>query len=270
MRIVVLLSRMERAKEVIAVAAEKAARLEAGVTLLYVREEKLFALPIFGREEPSMDGAREHLRTLAREAGGEEWAVLTYDDDPVDRALLEAGREKATLLISDLEGEERSELIEKARLSLLLLEPGTVHECAKALAVFDPAYSGDSCLAQARRILGAKRWSAYLDYQVVPTMGSDISMDPMLDTLNIDVEIEEELMEVRRKAFMELCEAEGIPGTFEVGELGMTEDILNRAEAENAECLALIVEDHDTLFAEVLGELASRIRRDLLVCFQHP
>jgi len=268
MRIVILLSRMERAKEVIDVAVKEAVRLDAGVTLLYVREEKLFELPIFGEALPSLEGAREYLQEQVRRAGAESWAIFVYENDPVDRVLLEIEREKAELLISDLEGEEREELIGKVWIPLLLLESGTLHAWEKALVVFDPAYSGNLCLPRVRRILDASAWSAYLDYQVVPTMGSDVSMDPMLDTLNIDVAMERELMSVRKKAFEELCKSEGIPGVFEEGELGMVEDILTRAELENADCLVLIVEDRDTLLAEALGRLASRARRDLLICYQ--
>ncbi|WP_456391817.1 hypothetical protein, partial [Nitratifractor sp.] len=182
--------------------------------------------------------------------------------------LLEAGREKALLVISDLEGEAREDLIERCRTPLLLLERGIVHECAKALLVFDPAYSDADCLPLVRKILEAREYSAYLDYQIVPSMGTDLALDPMIDTLNVEVQLEEEVMEARKKAFETLCEKEGLSGTFEVGEAGMVEDILAKAAVEEAECLAFIVEDHDTLLAEALPELARKARRDLFICFR--
>jgi len=270
MRIVVLLSRMESAREVIGVAARKAERLKAGVTLLYVREEKLFELPIFSDAEPSLEGIRERLEELILgvRQEGDAWALLVYDNDPVDHLLLEAEREKAALLITDLSGEARTELIGGVRTSLLLLEAGRRHDCEKGLAVFDPAATGSECLATLRRVLGARAWSAYMDYQVIPSIGTDLSLDPMVDTLNIDVELEQKLMEGRKKAFLELCEKEGINGIFEVGEAGLVEDILVRADLEEAECLGVIVEDHETLLAEGLGELSQRVHRDLMICFR--
>ncbi len=267
-RIVALLSQMDAAKELIEVTRKKAQTLGAGVTLLYIKEERLFDLPIFGEEEPTLAGALEYLKALVREAGGEEWAVLAYEDDPVDHLLLEARREKALLVISDFEGEVREDLIERCRTPLLFLERGIVHECAKVLLVFDPAYSDADCLPLVRKILEAREYSAYLDYQIVPTMGTDLSLDPMIDTLNVEVQIEEEVMEARKKAFEALCEKEGLSGTFEVGEAGMVEDILARTAVEEAECLAFIVEDHDTLLADALPELARKARRDLLICFR--
>ena len=268
MRMTVLLTRMEAAREVIEAALERSRRLGAGVTLLYVREERLFELPIFGEEEPSLEGAREHLESLVREAGGEEWAVLAYEDDPVDHLLLEADREKAALMMSDLEGGERAELIAKARTPLLLLKSGAPHRYEHGLIVFDPAYSEAVCLPAVYRILDARRWSAYMDYQVVPTMGTDLSLDPVVDTLATDIQLEAEVMDARKKAFLDLCEREELEGVFEVGEHGMVEDILAQAEKVGADCLAVIAEDHETLLAEALGELAKRVSHDLLICFQ--
>jgi len=268
MRIVTLLTRMENAPELIELTARKAAALEAGVTLLYVREERLFELPIFGEEEPSLDGAREYLLAEVRKAGGERWAVLAYDDDPVDHLLLEAEREKADLLIAGME-EDRERLIARTRTPVLFPKAGTAHRCGKALVVFDAAYSDDLCLPFVRKALEAGEWSAYMDFQILPTMGTDLSLDPVVDTLATGLEVEQELKSIREKAFRELCEAEGMEGYFEVGELGIAQDILSRAAVVEAECLAVIAEDHDTLLAESLGELAAEAKRDLLVCFQH-
>jgi hypothetical protein len=268
MRIVTLLTRMEHAREVIRLTARKAAALDAGVTLLYVREERLFELPIFGEEEPSLDAAREYLLSEVREAGGEKWAVLAYDDDPVDHLLLEAERERAELLIAEME-EEREKLIARTRVPVLFPKTGTTHRCAKGLIVLDAAYSEGGCLPFVRRVLEATEWSAYMDFQILPTMGTDLSLDPVVDTLATGLEVEQELKEIREKAFRELCEAEGMEGYFEIGEQGIAQDILSRAAVVEAECLAVIAEDHDTLLAEALGELAAEAKRDLLICFQH-
>jgi hypothetical protein len=260
---------MEDARELIASVREKAARLEAGVTLLYVKEERLFELPIFGEGAPSLEGAREYLQRLVREIAGEEWPVLVYEGDPVDRALLEAEREEAALLITDLEGKGRGELLRRSNAPLLFFESGGTHRCRKGLIVFDPAWSDDGCLPLVRNVLEADTWSAYLDYQVVSALGSDLSIDPVADTLATEIQLEAEVMEARKKSFLELCEREGIPGTFEVGEKGLVEDILSRADSEGAECLAFVVEDRETLFAEALEELVVRAGRDLLVCFRY-
>jgi len=267
-RIVVLLTRMERVDEVVAAAAKKSKRLGAGVTLLYVREERLFELPVFSRREPSPEAIREHLIEQIRHTGGEDWAVLVFDDDPVDRLLLEAEREHAVLIISDLTGEERAVLIDRAAIPLWLLEPETRHDCPRALLIVDPAYMGDCGLSEIRRIVDAGEWRAYMDYQIVPTMGTDLSMDPMLDTLNLDVAIDTEVMEARKKAFEECCKSEGIPARFEVGELGIVGDILVHAEQEAAECLVLMVEDRQTLLAGALAELAQKAGRDLLIYYR--
>jgi hypothetical protein len=268
MRIVTLLTRMENARELIELTARTAERLEAGVTLLYVREERLFELPIFDGSEPSLEGAREYLLSMVRQAGHEGWALLAYEDDPVDHLLLEAEREKAALLVTDL-AEDRGALIARTRMPVLFPKMGREHHCSKGLVVFDAAYSDTACLPFVRRVMEAKEWSAYLDFQVIPTMGTDLSLDPVVDTLGTGLELEMELKEARERAFRELCEAEGMEGYFEIGELGIVQDILSRAAVVEAECLAVIAEDHDTLLADALEELAGEAKLDLLICFAH-
>jgi hypothetical protein len=268
MRITALLTRLEEAEEMIGLLKRKAEALEAGVTLLYVREERLFELPLFGGREPSAEEIRSHLLTLTRSAGREEWAVLAYDDDPVDRLLLEADREHAGLLLTDLKG-AREDLLSRTRIPVLFMEPGGRHGCGKGLIVIDPACSGNTCLSRVRRILEAAEWSAYMDDQIIPTVGSGVALDPVADTLAVEAGLEAELRSVHERAFYELCKAEGLEGYYEIGEAGIPRDILNRALAVGADCLAVIAEDHDTLLAEALGALAEETGgRDLLVCFQ--
>jgi len=76
-----------------------AKKYEAGVTLLYVKEEKFFELPIFEGSDGSIDNLRERLLSRLRENGLEEWALLVYDNDVVDHARLEAEREESFLYL---------------------------------------------------------------------------------------------------------------------------------------------------------------------------
>jgi hypothetical protein len=268
MRIVTLLTRWENAEKLIRRTAHYAERLEAGVTLLYVREEHLFELPLFERRMPSREEVQAKLRELARKVGGEEWVVFCHDDDPVDRAILEATREHATLLISD-ERKESEALLRRAPSPLIFpaldKASGT---CARGLLVFDPAFRGEQCLPEIRRILAAREWSAYMDYQVIPAVGEVTGIDPLADAVVTDLELEEELREIREKAFKAFCEAQGLEGYFEVGEAGVVEDILQRAAVVEAECLACIVADRETLLADALPELVRKATGDLMVCFQ--
>ncbi len=268
MRIVSLLTRWEDAERLIRRTAHYAERLKAGVTLLYVREEHLFELPLFGRRIPSREEVQEKLRELARKVVGEEWVIFCHDDDPVDRAVLEAEREHAALLISD-DRKESEELLRRSPAPLLFpdLERAS-GECDRGLLVFDPAFRGAECLPQIRRVLAAREWSAYMDDPGIPAVGETTGIDPLADAVVSDLELEEELREIREKAFREFCEAEKLEGYFEVGEEGIVEEILRRAAVVEAECLGCIVADRETLLADALPELVRRAGRDLMICFQ--
>ena len=164
-RILAVCSRSGQLDALIAKCAELAERYGAGVTLLYVREENLFELPLFRESDGSMESVRESLLRKVRESGHEEWAVLTFENDLIDHARLEASREHSFLIVSD-DHEELGELTAATGIAILRLKEGASHRYGNVLVALDSAYSGEEGLDFVLGFAEGARVSCYLDYQL--------------------------------------------------------------------------------------------------------
>ncbi len=269
-RILGVCSRLEAAEELIDKCRELAGRLEGGVTLLYVKEEGLFELPIYEGREATMEAAREHLESLLRSRGIEGWALLVRENDLPDQAALEAQRESSLLIVADRH-EELPELLNKAKRPLYVLVPGGSHTPARGLIVLDVAGVGRHCLRLARQAEPQVEWRAYMDYQFFPSV-ADGGIDPVVGAMTPEILIEEQsdIMQTYRRNFENFCREEGIEGVFEVGEHGVEEDVLERLEREGSDLLVIAAEDPETILGEGAKALILSAPVDTLVCFDNP
>ena len=266
-RILGVCSRLEAAEELIDKCRELSGRLEAGVTLLYVKEEGLFELPIYEGREATMEAAREHLESLLRNRGIEGWALLVRENDLPDQAALEAQRESSLLMVAD-RNDELPELMAKVRRTLYVLLPGQTHCPSRGLLVTETAGAGRHCLNLARQAVPDIQWKAYMDYQFFPTM-ADAEIDPVVGAMTPEIlaEEESEIMQSRRESFESFCREEGIEGVFEVGEHGVEEDVLERLQREGDDLLMIAAEDPESVLGEGAKALILSAPVDTLVCF---
>jgi hypothetical protein len=267
-RILLLCSRVEHASELVGKTLELSKRLEAGVTFLYVKEEGLFDLPIYEGREENMEAVREHLESLLREKGLEDWALLVYENDLIDHALLEADREDSVLIVADRH-EELGRLLHKSGRPLYMLVPRGNHRPSKALYVPDVVGDPLPCFRLAKRLEPEVSWEAYMDYQFFPT-ADDAMIDPVVGAMTPEIllEQESEIIESTRKRFLDFCESQGIRGRFEIGERGIKQEVLDALQETGAELLVVAPTDPETVLAEGVEELLPNLEVDLLVCFQ--
>jgi hypothetical protein len=249
-------------------ARELSQRLEAGVTFLYVKEEGLFELPIYEGREENMEAVREHLEGLLRQKGLEDWALLIYENDPVDHAVLESKREDSLLIVSDRH-KKLARLMHKSGRSLYIVAPKGDHHPRKALYVPDVVGDPIPCFRLAKRLEPEAQWEAYMDYQFFPT-ADDAMIDPVVGAMTPEIlmEQESEIIESTRQRFLEFCEREGIQGRFEIGEAGIKQELLEELERTGAELLVVAPSDPETILADGVKELLPNLEVDMLVCFQ--
>ncbi len=265
-RILALCSDLERCEEVVDKTQELSKRLSAGVTLIYVKEEGLFELPIYKGRDRNLDAAREYLEAILRQRGLDDWALLLYESDIADHALLEAEREGSFLIVTH-QNEGIDSLIKKSKSALYVLGSASSHKPSKALYVPDVIGDWKPCLDMAKSIEPATSWDAYMDYQFFPT-AEDAMVDPMLGAMTPEILIEEsEIIKSTKERFEAFCEAEGIEGYFEIGEQGLVEDILDAIKRSKADLLVTALSDADTILAEGAKSLVESINIDLLICF---
>jgi len=262
-RILAVCSSIDQLDTLIAKCAELSERYDAGVTLLYVKEENLFELPFFSESDGSVESIRQLLSKKIRESGHEEWAVLAFENDLVDHVRLEASREESFLIVSD-EHDELDELAALGR-ALLSLKGGTVHRYKKVLIALDSAFSGEQGLDFTFGFAPGAHFSCYMDYQLIMSM-EDPSLDPVVGAMTPEVLMSEEsdVIEIRKRAFENLCREKGLDGSFEVGEYGLVEDVMERVKISEPDLLAIVAEDRDTLMAEAARDLVKKVPMDLL------
>ncbi|WP_456458132.1 hypothetical protein [Nitratifractor sp.] len=267
-RILALNTDPEQLDALIEKCAQLSQKYSAGVTLLYVRQEHLFDLPIFDKATgSSMEELHEQLLEHLRKRGCGEWALLAYDNDPVDRAKLEAEREGSFLLVSD-EHEDLDELVEKIPIRLLILKKGCSHRYERVFLALDSASGTEEGLDTVLDFVEEADIFCYMDYQLIVSL-SDPTLDPVVGAMTPDVLMaeESEVIDIRRNAFEQLCKAKGLRGQFELGEYGLVDDILERSREEAPDLLALVAEDPDTLMAEAAKEIAQRSKQDFFLVY---
>ncbi|WP_457607910.1 hypothetical protein [Nitratifractor sp.] len=266
-RILALCSNVEQLDGVVEKTGELAKRYGAGVTLLYVKEERLFELPLFEKSDGSVEDLARILREELRRHGYEEWAVLAYENDLVDHARLEAERERSFLVVSD-EHEEVDKLVSALKRPLLILRRESSHHYDRVLVALDSASSSERGLDFVKGLVGEAQLHCIMDYQMLISL-ADPTIDPVVGAMTPDLLVEEEneVIQAARQSFEELCRRQGIEGRFTIGEKGLVEDLLDEVSAQEPDLLALVVEDPDTLMAEAAEMLALRTPCDLLVCY---
>ncbi len=264
-RILALCTELDQFDGVVQSAETLSKRYGAGVTLLYVQEEGLFELPLFSEGDGSIESVREHLQESVRQMGHEDWAVLVYENDIVDHAVIESKREKSFLVVSD-DHEEIDELVRKIETTLFVLKKGAVHEYGRVLLALDSAYTTEKGIDFVLEFAKGAKVFCYLDYQLIVSM-ADPGLDPVVGAMTPDVLMAEEteVIDARRESFQQLCKEKGLKGEFELGEHGLVRDILQKREAAEAELLAIAAEDRDTLLAEAARQIAQESPVDVLI-----
>ncbi|ADV45944.1 hypothetical protein Nitsa_0676 [Nitratifractor salsuginis DSM 16511] len=267
-RLLALCSEVEQAPELIGKTRELSDRLKAGVTLVYVKEEGLFELPIYEGREENMEAVREHLEELLRKEGLEEWALLIYENDLVDHAVLESDREDSLLIVAN-QHEELGKLLQKSDRPLYVIVPEAEHHPVKGLYVPDVVGDPAPCFHMVKRLEPKVGWEAYMDYQFFPS-ADDAMIDPVMGTMTPEILIQEEsqVIESTRERFEAFCKAEGIPGHFEIGESGIEQDVQDALERSGADLLVFAPTDRETILAEGAKGLLANTDVDVLVCFQ--
>ncbi|OQX73526.1 MAG: hypothetical protein B6D59_05365 [Campylobacteraceae bacterium 4484_4] len=266
-RILVVLNECGMCDEVIKKSAELAKHLKAGVTILYVREEALFELPIYHGEQSDLESVRKKLKSIAKEAGLENVAVFVYENDTIDRVSLEAERENDTLIITAYTPKLSYKLCKKAPAPVLVLKKAKT-AYAKAVVSIDSVAETKRCLTFVRELFPRTALHLYQDYQYFSQPIADPFVDPMIEPYDMSMDLIEnnEMIQARKEAFYKLCEEEGVEGTFLMGEKTIDQNIAAFVSDKGADLLVVDLLDGATLLAMALEDILEKTTVDTLVC----
>ena len=266
-RLLSVSSKIDSIDELINKSALLAKRYEAGVTLMYIKEEHLFELPIFSNKEESLEEINSFLREKLKSKGLEDWAILVYDGDIIEHIKIEALRENSLLIVNDLD----TSLDDLAKLgfNLFTLKPKALHKYKRALISLDSTYTKEEGIDFALSFIPDAKYKCYMNYSLLVDV-LEPGIDPILGGLtpNLIVESDTKIIEGLKKSFDKLCEKRGIKGIFKVDSVSLAKDTLELIKKEEeAEFLALIVEDTNSPFFDEAKEILKSSPIDTLMVF---
>ena len=265
-RILALCNDHTRCDAVLTKSVEIAKRYEAGLTVMFVAEEALFALPLF-RSDDILDKEkiRHEVSGKLEKLGVDNAAVFVYENDTVDRALLEAEREKDALIVTHFSEGITKKLVEKTTTPVLVLKADS-HMYSNAVVAVD-TIPDEQCLRYLRDVFSGVALTLFQDFQFVPV---STTVDPSLEPYDVgmDATLFAELMEARREAFETFCKEKGISGRFEVGDNGVAEDTLQFVQRTKADMLIAVAMDKDTMLGDAAADIVEESFVDVLICFK--
>ncbi len=266
-RILAVVAQMQECAKTLPVVAKLAKKHEAGVTLLYVHEEKLFELPVYEGERLDLEGIRAAMKREAAKAGLEDAALLVYANDLVDRAVLEAQREEDAMIVTAYRKEDAHKLAFKCGRPLLVLKEAK-GEYTKAVVSIDSVAETERCLDFLQAALPQTKLHLYQDFQYFSQPIADPFVDPMIEPYDMSIETMEsnEMIQARKEAFYTLCETRKLEGTFLMGDKGIEEDVVAFLKEQGADLLVFDLLDDATLLAMALEDTLALVETDTLVC----
>ncbi len=269
-RILGVCSSLEMAEEVVDKCYELSSHLGMGVTLLYVKEEELFDLLIYENRNSNLDIVHKHFKKLFKERGIEDWVFLLKDGDIPDQVALEANRESSILIVTNGGNNKLSKLLSKVESPIYVLMPYASHKPKLGLLTIDSFEVGEKCLKFLRELEPKTIWRAYQDYQFFPTE-FEVGVDPVINTISSNILLDEipEILDSQRQSFKEFCKEGSIEGSFEIGEVSISEDILSELTKRKSDLLVIASEDRDTFLAQGAKELIDISPVDTIVCFKN-
>ena len=265
-RILAVCSDFRRCDDVIAKSAEIAGAHEAGLTVMFVKEEALFELPVFDTDEASdLERIRHKLQQKVKETDIENVAVFVYENDVVDRAALEAEREGDCLIVTHTAPKINAKLAQKRVAPVLVLQ-NQPESYTKAVVAVDTAPS-ERCVRYLKDLFPGLDMTLYQDFQYIPVTAA---VDPTFEPYDIgmDATVYTELLEARREAFETFCKEKGYACKFEIGENGVATDAVRFAETKEADLLVVAPADPDTILGGSVEDILSEASSDVLVCFE--
>ncbi len=265
-RILALCSDFTRCDEVITKSVQIAKAHEAGLTVMFVKEEALFELPVFDTDVKSdLEHIRHELQQKVNATGIENAAVFVYENDVVDRAALEAEREGDCLIVTHTAPKVNAKLAEKRVAPVLVLQDSAA-SYTEAVVVVDTV-PGERCLRYLKDLFPGLDLMLYQDFQYIPVTAA---VDPTFEPYDIgmDVTVYTELLEARREAFETFCKEKGYQCKFEIGESGVATDAVRFAETKEADLLVVAPADPDTILGGSVEDILFEASSDVLVCFE--
>lgn len=264
-RILTVFNGFDRCDELLKKSAEISKEHDCGITLMFVREEALFELPLFSKKEVDINEIKKEIKRRAKEEKIENPAILVYENDTADRVALETKREEDSLIITLYNEKITSSIIKKVNTPVLVLKSG-FHEYLKSVLAVD-VVEGKDCLLFLRNLFKGVQPYLFQDFLYFPMPVVDPAIEPF-DTVGNGMEYSQ-LLEIRKEAFYEFCKKAGVEGEFVVGEGSIDEDINSFAKSKEADLIVICANDTGTILADSIPDILLKSQNDLLVIFQN-
>ncbi len=263
-RVLAVCNDFGKCEAVLSKSVEIAKNHNAGLTVMFVIEESLFALPFFDEDENAkVEKLRTELKAKLQDRQMENAALFIYVNDTVDRVALEAEREEDSLIVTHYAEGISADIARKTKRAVLVLKESS-HNYATVVMAMD-AVLDVYCLEYCRKLFPGVALTLYQDFQYVPMPAVDPTFEPI--DVTMDATLYTELLEARRETFQAFCKEQGVEGVFEIGENGIAEDTVAFAQKREADLLVIAALDEDTMLGDVVADIVERSTIDTMICF---
>jgi len=275
-RVVVLLNDLNDRELLLTKGIAFAKEHQCTIEVIFVHEVPLFELPDYFRSDESIREAtldkakvkQEILDTLESLSPENNYAVLVYENDTVDRLLTSLTDTKHSLVITRYHESLTNLLIEKTDYAYWVIKTEKSNYKNIILSV-DLKDKSRKCIAFTKHVFADANIKLVHDYRyLLDTMiirEDYMNVAPI--TTGMDIEINTEFKESQKKLFNKYLKEYALEGDFIEGDGALDEDLIDYIKTHNFDLTVLYRNDEDLFFTPTLiVSLMSNIASDFFVC----
>ncbi len=274
-KIIAVLNDFNMADVVLERALEFSSKQKTTLEVLYVHEEPLFDVPDYFRSDASIKSdvldtkkiKKEIQSRIAKLDNSQEYAVLVFIDDTVDRVLTQTEDTKDLLIITAYHDKITEKLAKKTQLPILVIK-NDFKAYKDVILPVDLGQATSSCIDFAETLFERDTLFLLHDYRYIV----DLSMMDV-DYLGVptsapvvDAQINQELIKSQKESFEILKKERELEGSFIEQSLSVEDDLVEFIEGTECDLTVLCSDNqHSILSDSVSFSLLKNLSTDILI-----
>jgi nucleotide-binding universal stress UspA family protein len=252
-KVMAVINDFEMADAVLTKAVTLAQRESSRLEVMFVHEEKLFALPEYFRFKEIAPELPVDKTKVQKEIAGklkglgvkEECPILVFVDDTADHVLVRTENDKDTLIVLSYHEDVVKKVIRKSHLPVLVVKQNNRNDYTKIVIPVNFSTASKAGLELAAALFSGKAIELVHDYRNLYLEGYMDSEGMSIAYLDID--INDQQKETAEKELKSLAEQTGLKSSFIVQESTIENDLVTFIRANGFDLMVLGSQDADSL-----------------------
>jgi hypothetical protein len=275
-RVVVLLNDLENKELLLQKGVVFSEEHKCILEVVFVHEVPLFELPDYFLSDESIAESvidkdkikKEIQNTLEFLDHNNEYAILVYENDTVDRLLNSVSKEDNTLVITQYHEELTRDLIEKTDYAFWVIKEG-IAEYKNIVLSVDLKDKSRKCIEFAQHVFSNANIKLVHDYRyLLDSMiirADYMNVTPI--TTGMDIEMNEEFKNSQEKIFNDYLAEYSLEGNFIESAGSLDEDLIDYIKEHHFDLTVMYRNNEDLFFTPTLiVALMKELSTDFFVC----